>query len=113
MYIDEKSGSAGVRKAMAEINALEIIPGATLTLIEKDSYPTVDYQTAITQAIVSTVSMIQEGVVGVIGDISSSWTALSALMTSTLGIPQCSFSANASKLIKLHTYNDVRLAYMY
>ncbi|CAO3634209.1 unnamed protein product [Mucor hiemalis] len=97
-------GSAGVRKAMAEINALEIIPGATLTLIEKDSYPTVDYQTAITEAIVSTVSLIQEGVVGVIGDISSSWTALSALMTSTLGIPQCSFSANATSLADKSQY---------
>lgn len=97
-------GSAGVRKAMAEINALEIIPGATLTLIEKDSYPTVDYQAAITQAIVSTVSLIQEGVVGVIGDISSSWTALSALMTSTLGIPQCSFSANATSLADKSQY---------
>lgn len=80
--------------AINEINSLGIIPGAMITLIEKDSYPTIG-QSAITQAIVSTVSLIQEGVIGVIGDISSSWTVLSALMTSTLRIPQCSFSANA------------------
>jgi hypothetical protein len=57
----------------------------------------VEGQAAITQAVFSAISLIQEGVIGVIGDISSSWTSLSALMTSTLQIPQCSFSAIASK----------------
>lgn len=75
-----------------------MIPGAYITLIEKDSYPKpVEGQAAITQAVYSAISLIQEGVVGIIGDISSSWTSFSALMTSTLKIPQCSFSAVASK----------------
>ncbi|KAI8329403.1 periplasmic binding protein-like I [Chlamydoabsidia padenii] len=41
---------------------------------------------------------MQQGVIGIIGDVSSSWTSLSALMSSTLQIPQCSF---ASKTIAL------------
>ena len=83
---------------MAEVNARNLIPGAYITLVEKDSFPkAVQGQAAVTQAVYSAISLIQEGVVGVIGDISSSWTSLSALMTSTLQIPQCSFSAIASK----------------
>jgi hypothetical protein len=52
---------------------------------------------AVTNAVYASVTLLQQGVIGVIGDISSSWTSLSALMTSTLEIPQCSFTANASK----------------
>ncbi|KAI9487659.1 MAG: periplasmic binding protein-like I [Benjaminiella poitrasii] len=50
---------------------------------------------AVTNAVYASVTLLQQGVIGVIGDISSSWTSLSALMTSTLEIPQCSFTANA------------------
>ncbi|KAG0190245.1 hypothetical protein DFQ28_002282 [Apophysomyces sp. BC1034] len=89
----------------AEINAKQLIPGAYITLVEKDSYPTdSNGQSAITQAVFSTVALIQDGVVGVIGDISSSWTALSALMTSTLQIPQCSFTAGANSLADKSQY---------
>lgn len=92
------SGISAIRLAVAEINAQNLIPGAYVTLVEKDSYPrAVEGQAAITQAVFSAISLIQEGVIGVIGDVSSSWTSLSALMTSTLQIPQCSFSAIASK----------------
>ncbi|KAI9257749.1 periplasmic binding protein-like I [Helicostylum pulchrum] len=93
------SGVSAIRLAVAEINAQNLIPGAYITLIEKDSYPrSVEGQAAITQAVFSAISLIQEGVIGVIGDVSSSWTSLSALMTSTLQIPQCSFSAIATSL---------------
>lgn len=93
-----KSGISAIRLAVAEINTKHLIPGAYITLVEKDSYPKpVEGQAAITQAVYSAISLIQEGVVGIIGDISSSWTSFSALMTSTLQIPQCSFSAVASK----------------
>lgn len=92
----EFSGTSAIRLAADEINRQQLIPGAYITLVEKDSYPKdVDGQQAITQAVFSAVSLIQEGVVAVIGDISSSWTSLSALMTSTLQIPQCSFTAVA------------------
>ncbi|CEP13767.1 hypothetical protein [Parasitella parasitica] len=93
------SGVSAIRLAVAEINAQRLIPGAYITLVERDSYPkNIEGQTAITQAVFSAISLIQQGVIGVIGDISSSWTSLSALMTSTLQIPQCSFSAIATSL---------------
>ncbi|KAI7850018.1 periplasmic binding protein-like I [Circinella umbellata] len=93
------SGASAIRMAVNEINSQQLIPNAYITLIERDSFPKdVDGQAGITQAVFATVSLIQEGVIGLIGDISSSWTSLSALMTSTLQIPQCSFSAVATSL---------------
>ncbi|KAH8549801.1 periplasmic binding protein-like I [Umbelopsis sp. PMI_123] len=93
------SGMSAIRMAAAEINSQQLIPGAYITLVEKDSYPSnATGQTAITEAVYSAVTLIQQGVIGVIGDISSSWTSLSGLMTSTLQIPQCSFSAGATSL---------------
>ncbi|KAI7907471.1 periplasmic binding protein-like I [Cokeromyces recurvatus] len=50
---------------------------------------------SVTNAVYASVTLLQQGVIGVIGDISNSWTSLSALMTSTLEIPQCSFTTNA------------------
>lgn len=82
--------------AVNEINNQQIIPGAYITLIEKDSFPDASVnQMAITNAVYAAVTLLQQGVIGVIGDVSSSWTSLSALMTSTLAIPQCSFAANS------------------
>ncbi|KAI8343028.1 periplasmic binding protein-like I [Chlamydoabsidia padenii] len=93
------SGASAIRMAVAEINTKGLIPGAYITLIEQDSFPKeVQGQAAITQAVYSAVSLMHEGVIAVIGDITSSWTAISAIMTSTLQIPQCSFSAIATSL---------------
>lgn len=82
------------------INQQRLIPGAYITLIQKDSFPNEEAgdQGAVTEAVYASVTLLQHGVIAVIGDISSSWTSLSALMTSTLEIPQCSFTANASKV---------------
>ncbi|KAL0135191.1 periplasmic binding protein-like I [Mucor lusitanicus] len=90
-------GSSAIRMAANMINQQGIIRGAYITLIEKDSFPNEDAedQGAVTQAVYASVTLLQQGVIAVIGDISSSWTTLSALITSTLEIPQCSFTANA------------------
>lgn len=93
------SGSSAIRMAVNDINSRQVIPGAYITLIEKDSFPDSSLdQMSVTNAVYASVTLLQQGVIGVIGDISSSWTSLSALMTSTLEIPQCSFTANASKV---------------
>ncbi|ORZ07876.1 periplasmic binding protein-like I [Absidia repens] len=86
--------------AVNTINSNQLIPGAYVTLIQKDSYPdgNANEQSSVTSAVYSSVTLMQQGVIGIIGDISSSWTSLSALMSSTLQIPQCSF---ASKTIAL------------
>ncbi|CAO3619185.1 unnamed protein product [Mucor hiemalis] len=89
-------GSSAIRMAVNDINTRQVIPGAYITLIEKDSFPDSSLdQMSVTNAVYASVTLLQQGVIGVIGDISSSWTSLSALMTSTLEIPQCSFTANA------------------
>lgn len=94
-------GLSGVRMAVDEINQWDIIPGAYVTLIEKGVYHPIEPQeqdqtsSTISQAIYSVVSLIQQGVIGIIGDVSNSFTTLSTLMTSTLEIPQCSYSATA------------------
>ncbi|KAL7319878.1 hypothetical protein PS15m_002964 [Mucor circinelloides] len=89
-------GSSAIRMAVNDINTRQVIPGAYITLIEKDSFPDASLdQMSVTNAVYASVTLLQQGVIGVIGDISSSWTSLSALMTSTLEIPQCSFTANA------------------
>ncbi|KAI7876136.1 periplasmic binding protein-like I [Mucor mucedo] len=79
------------------INQQRLISGAYITLVQKDSFPKEEAgdQGAVTKAVYASVTLLQHGVIAVIGDISSSWTSLSALMTSTLEIPQCSFTANA------------------
>jgi ABC-type branched-subunit amino acid transport system substrate-binding protein len=91
-------GTSAIRMAAHEINTQGTIPGAYITLIEKDSFPTNGLdQASVTDAVYAAVTLLQQGVVGVIGDVSSSWTSLSALMTGALQIPQCSFSASASE----------------
>ncbi|CDS09047.1 hypothetical protein LRAMOSA10407 [Lichtheimia ramosa] len=90
-------GASAIRMAVNDINAKGVIPGAYITLIQKDSFPVTSVnQDAVTDAVYASVTLLQQGVIGVIGDISSSWTSLSALMTSTLEIPQCSFTATAA-----------------
>ncbi|KAI9289068.1 periplasmic binding protein-like I [Umbelopsis sp. AD052] len=92
-------GTSAIRMAAHEINTQGMIPGGYITLIERDSFPTNGLgQTSVTDAVYAAVTLLQQGVVGVIGDVSSSWTSLSALMTGALQIPQCSFSASAISL---------------
>ena len=86
---------------MSEINEKGIIPGAYITLVLKDSFNGLDPENSgAAQAIFSTVALLQTdgGVSGVIGDVSSALTVQSALLTSRLSIPQCSYSAGSSKM---------------
>lgn len=90
--------------AVNTINQKKLISGAYVTLVQKDSFPNkrAGDQGAVTEAVYASAALLQQGVIAVIGDISSSWTTLSALMTSTLEIPQCSFTANAGKKDATH-----------
>lgn len=88
--------------AANEINQKQLIPGAYITLVHKDSFPA--NNGTVTEAVYASVTLIQEGVIAVIGDVSSSWTTLSAMLTGTLEIPQCSFTASASKYNPLSVF---------
>ncbi|KAF9215188.1 Phosphoacetylglucosamine Mutase [Podila verticillata] len=101
------SGTSAIRMAVSEINAKNIIPGAYITLVLKDSFNGADPENSgAGQAIFSTVSLLQTegGVSGVIGDVSSALTVQSALLTSRLSIPQCSFSAGSTQLSSKEDY---------
>ncbi|KAF9969956.1 hypothetical protein BGZ73_007480 [Actinomortierella ambigua] len=100
------SGTSAIRLAASEINANNIIPGAFVTLVLKDSFNGNDPENSgAAQAIFSTVSLLQlDGVVGVIGDVSSALSVQSALLTSRLSIPQCSFSAGSTQLSSKEDY---------
>ncbi|KAG0265627.1 hypothetical protein DFQ27_000502 [Actinomortierella ambigua] len=100
------SGTSAIRLAASEINANNLIPGAYVTLVLKDSFNGNDPDNSgAAQAIFSTVSLLQtEGVVGVIGDVSSALSVQSALLTSRLSIPQCSFSAGSTQLSSKEDY---------
>ncbi|KAF9141012.1 hypothetical protein BGX30_005623 [Mortierella sp. GBA39] len=95
------SGTSAIRLAVSEINANRLIPGAYITLVLKDSFNGHDPENSgAAQAIFSAVSLVQSlaGVSGVIGDVSSALTVQSALLTSRLSIPQCSYSAGSTQL---------------
>ncbi|KAG0051917.1 hypothetical protein BGZ83_003197 [Gryganskiella cystojenkinii] len=102
------SGTSAIRLAVSEINANQLIPGAFVTLVLKDSFNGLDPENSgAAQAIFSTVSLLQTngGVSGVIGDVSSALSVQSALLTSRLSIPQCSFSAGSTQLSSKDDYS--------
>ncbi|KFH71348.1 hypothetical protein MVEG_01648 [Podila verticillata NRRL 6337] len=101
------SGTSAIRLAVSEINAQQLIPGAYITLVLKDSFNGLDAENSgAAQAIFSTVSLLQTdgGVSGVIGDVSSALSVQSALLTSRLSIPQCSYSAGSTQLSSKEDY---------
>ncbi|KAF8985172.1 hypothetical protein BGZ46_005718 [Entomortierella lignicola] len=101
------SGTSAIRMAVSEINQNHLIPGAYITLVLKDSFNGLDPDNSgAAQAIFSTVSLLQTdgGVSGVIGDVSSALTVQSALLTSRLSIPQCSYSAGSTQLSSKEDY---------
>ncbi|KAF8946717.1 hypothetical protein BGZ47_011543 [Haplosporangium gracile] len=101
------SGTSAIRLAASEINENHLIPGAYITLVLKDSFNGADPENSgAAQAIFSTVSLLQTegGVSGVIGDVSSALTVQSALLTSRLDIPQCSYSAGSTQLSSKDDY---------
>ncbi|KAF9360258.1 Metabotropic GABA-B receptor subtype 2, isoform C [Mortierella sp. AD094] len=101
------SGTSAIRMAVSEINQNRLIPGAYITLVLKDSFNGKDPENSgAAQAIFSTVSLLQTdgGVSGVIGDVSSALTVQSALLTSRLSIPQCSYSAGSTQLSSKEDY---------
>ncbi|KAG0200058.1 hypothetical protein BGX28_006774 [Mortierella sp. GBA30] len=101
------SGTSAIRLAASEINEQRLIPGAYITLVLKDSFNGHDPENSgAAQAIFSTVALLQTegGVSGVIGDVSSALTVQSALLTSRLSIPQCSFSAGSTQLSSKDDY---------
>ncbi|KAF9438605.1 hypothetical protein BGZ76_006504 [Entomortierella beljakovae] len=83
-----------LRMAERDINERQVIPGMNISLVLRDSqqYLPGTNISGPAAAISATTRLMALGVGAIIGDISSEFTAAEAIMTSSVGIPQCSFS---------------------
>ncbi|KAF9958840.1 hypothetical protein BGZ72_010822 [Mortierella alpina] len=99
-----KSLSA-IRLAVEDVNTQKIIPGINMSLVLRDSQdPSLQTATGGSAAIAGVGSLISAKVSGVIGDIRSELTSYEALMTSSVGISQCSFASVSTTLSDVETY---------
>ncbi|KAG9326519.1 hypothetical protein KVV02_007668 [Mortierella alpina] len=88
---------SAIRVAVEDVNTQQIIPGVNMSLVLRDSQdPSLQTSTGGSAAIA--------GVNGVIGDIRSELTSYEALMTSSVGISQCSFASGSTTLSDIGTY---------
>ncbi|KAF9100596.1 hypothetical protein BGX27_000323 [Mortierella sp. AM989] len=88
-----------IRLAVNDINEQQIIPGINVSIIVRDSQDPGLYSAKGASAAVSGAGkLISAKVSGVIGDVRSELTRFEALMTSSVGIPQCSFASASTAL---------------
>ncbi|CAO3573178.1 unnamed protein product [Mortierella alpina] len=96
---------SAIRLAVEDVNTQKIIPGINMSLVLRDSQdPSLQMSTGGSAAIAGVGSLISAKVSGVIGDIRSELTGYEALMTSSVGISQCSFASGSSTLSDVETY---------
>ncbi|KAF9290927.1 hypothetical protein BGZ68_005667 [Mortierella alpina] len=94
-----------IRLAVEDVNTQKIIPGINMSLVLRDSQdPSLLTATGGAAAIAGVGSLISAKVSGVIGDIRSDLTSYEALMTSSVGISQCSFASGSTTLSDVETY---------
>jgi ABC-type branched-subunit amino acid transport system substrate-binding protein len=99
-----QGGLDAINMALNDAQANGALTKANITFVIKDSYSRNDRGAGTGTSIFQTIAMIQEGVVGVIGDGRSDQTIQNALLTSKFSIPQCSFTAGASQLSNKNDY---------
>ncbi|KAF9181892.1 hypothetical protein BGZ51_005125 [Haplosporangium sp. Z 767] len=94
-YVTRLSLSQVLRMAVKDMNDQQIIPGMNISLIVRDSeqlIPGMNWSGGAS-AISATMRLLTLGVGSVIGDITSDLTAAEALLTSSAGVPQCSYAS--------------------
>jgi hypothetical protein len=87
-------GLAALKIALDQLRINGVSQNMNITLIPVDSWYKNLY-TSVAQSMIVTKEVIEQGVVGIIGDLFSVQTIHSALISSELKIPQCSFSAGS------------------
>ncbi|ORZ27121.1 periplasmic binding protein-like I [Lobosporangium transversale] len=104
-HIIARKALSAIRLAINHVNRQKIVPGINMTLILRDSQdPDLFTITGGSAAISAASDLITAKVSGVIGDLRSSLTRYEALMTSSVGIPQCSFSSVSTTLSDMRVY---------
>ncbi|KAG0277724.1 hypothetical protein BGZ95_005475, partial [Linnemannia exigua] len=84
-----------LRMAIRDMNDRKVIPGMNLSLVVRDSQQHIPGTNVSggAAAISATTRILGVGVGGVIGDVASDLTTAEAIMTSSVGVPQCSFAS--------------------
>ncbi|KAG0309282.1 hypothetical protein BGZ98_003884 [Dissophora globulifera] len=83
-----------LRMAQRDMNEQQVIPGMNISLVVRDSQqalPGTDATGGAT-AISAAARLLATEVGAVIGDVGSELTSAEAIITSSIGVPQCSFS---------------------
>ncbi|KAL1922230.1 uncharacterized protein VTP21DRAFT_9769 [Calcarisporiella thermophila] len=86
---------SAIQLALNDIQNEQVIPGAQVSII-----PMTTSLNDQATAMLTSLSVLEQGVTGVIGDFKSDSTAVSAMLSSHYGVPQCSFSAMSDDLRK-------------
>ncbi|KAF9927496.1 hypothetical protein FBU30_003213 [Linnemannia zychae] len=84
-----------LRMAIRDMNNKQVIPGMNISLVVRDSQQHIPGTNVSggAAAISATTRVLALDVGGVIGDIDSDLTTAEAIMTSSVGTPQCSFAS--------------------
>ncbi|KAK3819952.1 MAG: 7 transmembrane sweet-taste receptor of 3 GCPR-domain-containing protein [Benniella sp.] len=83
-----------LRMAVRDVNEQQVVPGINISLVVRDSQRPLP-ETNVSggaAAISATARLLAQDVGAVVGDIVSELTATEAILTSSIGVPQCSFS---------------------
>ncbi|KAG0092302.1 hypothetical protein BGZ93_004008 [Podila epicladia] len=91
------SATSAVKLAVEDINRAKILP-VNMSMKSYDSKPPEDNPFSGSNAMLQASMFVTNNVSGVIGDAFSWLTEYSAMLTSALWIPQCSFSATSDSL---------------
>ncbi|KAF9393247.1 hypothetical protein CPC16_002475 [Podila verticillata] len=95
-----------LRMAVEDMNNNHVIPGLNLSLVVRDSQRPISgtNSTGGAAAISATTRLLALEVGAAIGDIASELTQAEALMTSSLGVPQCSFASYNNDITHLKNF---------
>ncbi|KAF9579093.1 hypothetical protein BGW38_004800, partial [Lunasporangiospora selenospora] len=96
---------SAIRIAVEDVNRMNIIPGIQMSIIVRDSQdPSLHTPTGGAAVINGAGKLLNFQVGGVLGDIRSDLTRYSALMTSSVQVPQCSYASVSTLLSDSDAY---------
>ncbi|KAF9437966.1 hypothetical protein BGZ76_010336 [Entomortierella beljakovae] len=94
-----------IRLAVNEINENQIVPGVAFSIMIRNSEdPGLTAVNTGSGPVSAAGKLINSKVSGIIGDIRSDFTRFEAMITSSVGIPQCSFASASTELSNADTY---------
>ncbi|KAG0342662.1 hypothetical protein BG004_005625 [Podila humilis] len=95
-----------LRMAVEDMNIRQVVPGLNISLVVRDSQQPITGTniTGAAAAISATTRLLALEIGAAIGDISSELTTSEAIMTSSVGVPQCSFASYNMDVASLKSF---------